>query len=308
MPKIIALSSSFSKNKDLQKEIYKFFPDAILNVQGIRYQGEDLINYIKDADGIVVGLEKIDEAVLKECKNLKIISKYGVGLDSLDLKACEEYNIKIGWTGGVNKRSVSEMALGFMLMLCRNLYRASNRLKNNNWNKNGGIQLSGKTVGIIGLGNIGKDLVELLQPFGCKILVNDIIDQNEYYNKYGLIEVSKNEIYENADFVTVHTPSIKGTTQYMINIDVFKRMKNNAFFINTARGDIVVQDDLKRALGENIIAGAAIDVYQDEPPTDNELLSHENLITTPHIGGNAGEAIYAMGMSAINHLKKFFIK
>ena len=303
--KIVATSPSFSKNRKLQQEIKKYFPDVKLNLEGKRFTKEELIEFIQDADGVVLGLEPFDEDVIKQCPNIKIVSKYGVGLNNIDLEACKRANIAIGWTGGVNKRSVSEMTIGYMLMLARNLYITSNELKNGVWNKSGGFQLSAKTVGIIGVGHIGKDLVRLLKPFGCKILVNDVIDQSDYYKENDLLETTKEDIYKHSDFITIHTP-YDDTTKNMINKESLSMMKKSAYVINSARGGIINEDDLKNALQNGTIAGAAIDAYIEEPPADKELISLPNLICTPHIGGNAKEAVEAMGMSAIKHLVEFF--
>ena len=302
---IVVTSPSFSKNKTLQKKIYSYFPDAKLNLEGKPFNKRELIEYIGEAEGLIVGLDKIDKEVLNGCPNLKIISKYGVGLNNIDLNGCKERNIAIGWSGGVNRLSVAEMTLGYILMLSRNPYITSNQLKRGVWNKNGGFELSGKTVGIIGVGFIGKELIRLLEPFRCKILVNDIINQNRYYKKYNLIESSKDEIYKNADIITLHTP-LNSTTNNMITLKEMKIMKKSAILINSARGGLINEDDLKFALQNNIIAGGAIDVYINEPPTNKELIEIPNLITTPHIGGNSKEAVLAMGMSAIEHLRKFF--
>lgn len=302
---IVVTSPSFSKNKTLQKKIYSYFPNAKLNLEGKPFNKRELIEYIGEAKGLIVGLDKIDKEVLNGCPNLKIISKYGVGLNNIDLNGCKERNIAIGWSGGVNRLSVAEMTLGYILMLSRNLYITSNQLKRGVWNKNGGFELSGKTVGIIGVGFIGKELIRLLEPFRCKILVNDIINQNRYYKKYNLIESSKDEIYKNADIITLHTP-LNSTTNNMITLKEMKIMKKSAILINSARGGLINEDDLKFALQNNIIAGGAIDVYINEPPTNKELIEIPNLITTPHIGGNSKEAVLAMGMSAIEHLRKFF--
>lgn len=299
---IAVTSPSFSSNKTLQQEIYKYFPKAKLNLDGKRFNKKDLIEYIKDADAIIVGLEPIDKEVLEQCPNLKIVSKYGVGLNNIDLEACKKRDITIGWTGGVNKLSVAEMTLGYMLMLCRNLFITSNELKNGIWNKSGGFQLSEKRIGIIGVGYIGKELIRLLKPFNCEILVNDIINQEQYYKENNLKEVSKEEIFKTCDIVTIHTP-FDSTTDNLINKKVFETMKNGSFIINSARGGIINEDDLKYALLNNIIAGAAIDAYVEEPPSDKELLSLPNLICTPHIGGNSREAVEAMGLSAIENLK-----
>ena len=303
--KIVATSPSFSKNKRLQDEIYKYFPDAKLNLEGKRFNKEDLRTYIKDADAVIVGLEPIDKDLLATCPKIKIVSKYGVGLNNIDLDACKEKGIQIGWTGGVNKLSVAEMALGYMLMLSRNLYITSNQLKEGIWNKSGGFQLSGKTVGIIGVGHIGKELIRLLKPFGCKILVNDIVNQNEYYQDNNLVEVTKEELYKESDFITLHIPLDKSTDN-LISLDTMKKMKDSVYLLNTARGGLINEDDLKFALQNNIIAGAGIDAYIEEPPVDKDLLTLPNLICTPHIGGNAHEAVEAMGLSAISHICDFY--
>ena len=189
-------------------------------------------------------------------------------------------------------------------ILLRNLYRTSNLLSNGKWKKDGGVQLTGKTVGIIGVGYIGKEVIRMLQPFNCKIMVNDIVDQKEYYAQNNLIESSKEDIFKKCDVISVHTPLTK-ETKYMLNKSAFNLMKSNAIIINTARGGIVEENDLYEALTQGNIKAAAIDVYEEEPPTNIDLLSLPNLICTPHIGGNAKEAVLAMGMSAIKHLVNY---
>ncbi len=302
---IVATSPSFSRNPRLVSEIKKISETAKLNVDGIRFKGEALYEFIKDSEALIVGLEPITADLLERCPNLKIISKYGVGLDNVDLDACKRLGINIGWKGGVNRLSVAEMSIGFMLMSCRNLYITSNLLKQGTWNKSGGIQLTGKTIGLLGVGYVGKELVRLLEPFGCKILVNDVRDQSEYYLEHGLIETSKEDIFRQADIVSIHMP-LDEFNHNLVNKEVFSIMKPTSFLINTARGGIVNEEDLEEALRNKQIAGAAIDVYMSEPPENQELLLQPNLISTPHIGGNAIEAVEAMGMSAINEVKKFY--
>ena len=301
--KIKVSTVAFSTNILLVKELKKYFNDVTTNEKGVRIPDNKLVEFYKDADGIIVGLEKITAEILDQLPKLKMIAKFGVGLDNIDISACKERGIEIGWTGGVNKRSVSEMALAFMLSLSRNLYITSNQLKSGIWNKNGGAQLTGKTVGIIGVGNIGKELIEILKPFNCNFLLNDVLDINILNYKNALI-VEKNRIYNEADFISIHTPLTK-ETENLINLEVLKKMKSTSFLINTARGGIVNERDLKYALKNGFIAGAALDVYDIEPPNDLELLNLPNLICTPHTGGNAQEAVLAMGLSAIHHLIEY---
>ena len=302
--KIVVVSRTFSNTPELVSELEKNFTEVKLN-KIEKLEGDKLSEFISNAEGAIVALEKIDMNILSKCPNLKIIAKYGVGLDNINQDACLKNNVKIGWTGGVNKLSVAEMSIGFMLSLSRNLFKTSLELKNGKWDKNGGFNLSGKTVGIIGVGNVGKEVVRLLKPFNCSILVNDIIDQKDYYKKEGLREVSKEEMYSQSDIITLHVPLTK-ETKSLINSMVFDHMKPGSIIINTARGFIVDLISLKKALVSGKIGGAAIDVYDEEPPNDKELLLLDNLICTPHIGGNSKESVIAMGMSAINHLKEYF--
>ena len=293
---------AFSKDEKLVNYIKSAgFKNVFTNVAGKRFTQDELIGFLSRCDIAIVGLDQINESILSKVAGLKAISKYGVGLDNIDFEACKKYHIEVLHTQGVNKRSVSELTLGYMLSLFRNIYITSNLLKRGVWQKSGGTQLSGKTVGIIGVGHIGKDLIELLKPFGCKILVNDIIHQDRYYADNNLIETTKEDIFKTADVITVHTP-LDESTKYLINKETLSMMKSTAFVINSARGSIVNQDDLKWALQNGIIAGAAIDPYEVEPPEDNEFISLPNLINTPHIGGNAQEAVEAMGMAAIENI------
>ena len=302
---IKATSTSFSKHPKLRQALLADFPGARFNEGGRIFTKPELIDFIGDADGLVLGLEPVDDEVLAACPNLQIISKYGVGLENLDVEACEKRGVAVSWTGGVNKRSVAEMDLCFMLALARNLYATSIDLKAGTWNKDGGIQLTGKTVGVIGLGHTGSEIVRLLVPFGCTVLGNDIVDKEDFCREAGVRAASKEEIYHNADFISIHTP-LTDLTRNLINRETLARMKSTAFVINTARGPIVNQADLKQALTDGVIAGAALDVYELEPPTDLEFLGLRNLFCTPHIGGNAEQGVMAMGLSAIHHLKEYF--
>lgn len=299
---------AFSKNEKLVDQIKNFgFKNVYLNEPKRRFTKEELIEFLSKCDIAIVGLDKITDEVLSQVPNLKAISKYGVGLDNIDFDACKKHNVQILHTAGVNKRSVAEQALGCMLMLSRNLFVTANDLKRGDWNKSGGTQVSAKIIGIIGVGNIGKDLISLLKPFGCKILVNDIIDQKGYYDEHSLIETTKEDIFKNADIITIHTP-LTSDLKYLINKETLSMMKSSSIVINTARGGLINQDDLKWALQNNIIAGAAIDAYEIEPPEDQDFVNIPNLVSTPHIGGNAKEAVEAMGQAAIDNISNFLVK
>ena len=304
-PKIAVTSISFGKSASLRKELLRFFPNSIFNEGGQRLSGKKLIGFVKDADAAIVGIETIDDSILDHTPKLKIISKYGVGLDSIDQESLKRRGISLGWTGGVNRRSVSELTLCFMLGLCRNVFDSGFKLKQTAWEKDGGHQLSGKTVGIIGCGHIGSDVARLLSPFCCTLLARDIIDKSVFCQEYGATETGLDEVIERSDIITLHVPLTEQTRQ-MVNKSFLQRMKSTAFLVNTCRGEVVDQTALKTALSQSVIAGAALDVFSEEPCTDEDFLSLPNLMVTPHTGGNASEAIEAMGQSAINHLVSFF--
>ena len=304
-PKIAVTSISFGKSAFLREELLRVFPNSFFNDGGHRLSGEELIEFLKDTPAAIVGTETIDDSILERTPKLKIISKYGVGLDNIDYDSLKRRNISLGWTGGVNQRSVSELTLCFMLGLCRNVFGSGFRLKQSAWDKNGGHQLSGKTVGIIGCGHIGSDVARLLSPLGCSLLVRDTIDKSNFCREQRAEVASLEEVIERSDIITLHVPLTELTRQ-MVNKDFLQRMKSTAFLVNTCRGKVVDQKALKNALSQKIIAGAALDVFVEEPPTDVEFLSLPNLMVTPHIGGNAREAVEAMGRSAIDHLVAFF--
>jgi len=305
--RIAVTSTSFSKNITLRKELRKNFPNSVFNEPGIQLSEHQLIRFLKDKDAAIVGTETITEKVLSQTPRLKIISKYGVGLDNIDQKSLKNKNISLGWTGGVNKRSVSELTLCFILGLCRNVFRSGYKLKQSKWEKEGGEQLTGKTIGIIGCGYIGSDLIQLLAPFKCNILVNDIVDKSEFCLKQSAIQTSLENLVSKSDIVSLHVPLTKVTTT-MVNRLFLSQMKPSSYLINTSRGSIVDQPALKKALQQKIIAAAALDVFTDEPPTDEEFLNLPNLMGTPHIGGNAREAVKNMGRCAIAHLVTYFME
>ena len=295
---------SFSKNSILVNKIKKYFKDVNFNFNGVRLDGEELIDFCKDADAIIVGVEKINSSILKRLPNLKYIAKYGVGIDNIDIDSCKERGVIIGWTGGVNKRSVAELTLGYMLILMRNIFSSYSDLKKLRWIKDGGNSLYNKKIGIIGMGNIGQDLIKLLSVFDCEILANDISENPSLSKKLNFKYVTKEFLYRNSDIVTLHVP-LTSSTKKMINTKVFNKMKNSSILINTSRGGVVCEKDLIDALKNKKIHSAALDVFQYEPLKNKELVRLSNIICTPHIAGNSKEAVIEMGNSAITHLINF---
>ena len=304
--KIKVTSRSFSRHPVLKQELLELFPNSVFNADGPETGLPDIVEFLRDADGVILGLEQLNSAVLQQLKNLQIVAKYGVGLDNLDVDAAKELGIAVGWTGGVNKRSASEQALGFMLGLSRNLFFSAFSLKKGKWEKEGGRLLSGSCVGIIGCGHIGTDVVHLLQPFNCRVLICDLLDKRGVVDAYGVTQVSLEKLLAEADVLSLHVP-LTELTHFMVNEEFLQKMKPTSYLVNNSRGPVVNLQSLKKALQQKTIAGSALDVYESEPPDDLEFLALPNLMVTPHIGGSANEAVLAMGRSAISHIREYFL-
>jgi len=259
--------------------------------------------FLFEADFAITALETIDDYILSNLPQLKRISKYGVGLDMVDMQAIRRYDKQLAWKGGVNRRAVAELALTMMLSIIRKIPESQSQISSGVWKQTVGNTLSEKVVGIIGCGNIGQDLVTLLKPFNCRVLVNDIRDYQDFYRCNNLEARTLESLLINSDIVTLHVP-LDGTTKNMISRERLSLMKSNSILINTARGGLIDENALAFALKEKKIAGAGLDVFEVEPPFENELLSCFEVFPTAHIGGSAEEAIVAMGMAAIDGLDR----
>ena len=301
MPSVAVTSRSFSRHPELRALVLARYSDAKFNDDGLSLQGKSLIEYLSGYEKAITALEVFDDSILSHLPNLKVISKYGVGLDMIDLHALKKYGVKLDWSGGVNKRSVSELVVSFAIALLHRAVFANSEVKKGKWYQPKGFQLSNCTFGIIGFGHIGKDLVKLLKPFDCKILAHDIRNFKEFYKKNKVKSVGIEELIKKSDVVTLHLPLNESTKNFM-NEERLQMLKSNAILINLARGGLIDEDVLKKMVLEKRIAGAALDVFEIEPPIDKELLTMDNVLITPHIGGSTEEAILAMGVAAIDGL------
>ncbi len=295
-------SRSFSAHKELRALLVEKYPKAKFNETGTSLRGDALFNFLKDCDKAIIALEPVDQKLVDKLPNLNVISKYGVGLNNLDLKAIKQKDIKVGWSAGVNKRAVAELTLFMALGLLRRGLYSVDFVKRGNWKQIKGLELTNKTFGIVGFGNIGQDLLKLLSPFGCRVLVNDVLD---FPKQEGVEFVDKKTLFKESDVVSVHTP-LDENTEKMVSKQLLASMKKSAYLINTARGGIVDEEALYEALKNEQIAGAAFDVMVVEPPENHKLVTLDNFYLTPHIGGSSEEAILAMGKSAIDGLDSFY--
>jgi D-3-phosphoglycerate dehydrogenase len=303
--KIAVISPLFSKSPELKEKLGTYFPNVKYNSQNNLKTKADIIKYLQNVDGAIVGREEIDKEILEACPQLKIISRYGVGLDNIDTEALERKGVKLGWSGGTNSNAVAEVTLALMLMLFRNLYTSTTLLKQHIWKVDGGSELSGKTIGLFGFGNIAKRVVELLRPFECKILVFNRTQRQEDVVKYNITYAMKEQILREADIISIHLP-ITPESKNLFSTQEFLAMKKSAFIINTARGAIIDEEALRTALQTQEIAGAGLESFVDEPTSNWELVDLPNVICLPHSGAHSKESALKMGYASILHLRNFF--
>ena len=301
MTRVAVTSKSFSQDLFLREQILKRFPDTKFNDDQIQFNRESLIAFLQGVERAIIALETINEDVLSALPDLKVVSKYGVGIDKIDMQAMRRYNVHLGWAAGVNKRSVTELVVGQMIAVLRHLYSSNADVKNGVWQVRKSHQLSTQTVGIVGLGHIGQDLTKLLSAFGCRIIACDIADRRTFAENNGITLMSLNELLASSDIVTLHTP-LDETTRDMIDADAIAQMKRGSILINYARGGIACQNAVREALEKGQLAGAAFDVFDPEPPICRALIEHPCFYASGHIGGSSHEAIQAMGMAAIGGL------
>lgn len=254
--------------------------------------GEQLKNIIPNYHVLIVrSRTKVTREIISAAKNLVVIGRAGVGLDNIDLKAAEEKGIKVLNTPAAPTNAVAELTIGLMITLARKISLADSLMKAGEWPKHRllGIELKGKTLGIIGFGRIGRRVARLATPFQMKIIAYDIADISEVAQSLDVKPVERDQLLRKADFITLHLPLLP-ETWHMMDWNAFKIMKKGVYIINTSRGGIIDENALLRALEENIVAGAALDVYEVEPPTNKKLISNPRIVCTPHIGAMTAEA------------------
>ncbi len=253
---------------------------------------QELITRVKDYDVIIVrSRTKITKEVIDNAAQAKIIARVGVGLDNIDTVEAQKKNIEVINAGEASVNAVSELVLGFMFSLSRNIPIANSATKQGKWIKKDliGMELKGKYLGIIGLGKIGRNVARLARGLRMNLIGYDVIpiDKN-FVQEVSLITTDLRTLIESSDYITCHVPFTE-QTRHLINKEMLSRMKNGSFLINTSRGEVIDEQALVDCLKHKRIGGAALDVYETEPPTNKEMLELDNLICTPHIGAQTKE-------------------
>lgn len=265
--------------------------DVHYNATGKAYTHEEFKALSKDADAIIVGVDKMDREMMEGCPNLKAVCKFGVGTDNIDLDYAKERNIHVGRCVGSNSRSVAEHVLSMMFMEAKNLYTSVRDVKQHGWNKPTGREIYGKKLGIIGFGMIGKYLAEYAYGCGMEVYAYDAFaiaeeTARQYHAQISTLE----DILTDCDYISLHVPLLE-STRNMISTEEFKKMKKDACLLNAARGGIVNEEALYEALKKKEIRSACFDVYSSEPPReDDKLLTLDNFLLTPHTAARSMES------------------
>jgi D-3-phosphoglycerate dehydrogenase len=253
-------------------------------------------------EGLILGTEKFTRPHFEKSKRLRVICKYGVGTDNINMNAAEEYAVKVLNLPGINCAAVAEMALGLMFCAARRIAEGDRLLRKGTWKQLLGFPLKGKTLGMIGTGAIGMTLVRMVAGLEMKILAYDILQSEELLNIGGEY-ASLNDLLRKSDFITLHLPS-NDKTFHLLSENEFNLMKNRAILINTSRGPIVDEKALYHALKAKKIAGAGLDVFEKEPPFESEILQLDNVVCTPHISAYTHETLRCMDEESVKAVSR----
>lgn len=290
MEEVLITTPTFAKYSD---RAVKILQDAGLKVVRVKQPINDdneIINYLGNTVAIIAGLEPITEKVINSAKNLKVIAKHGIGVDNIDLNAARQRNVVVANAPGTNCEAVADLVFGLALSLARKIPEANNIVRSGQWPKMIGHSVWEKTIGIIGLGAIGRSVVRRAHGFNMTILGYDICYDQNFIRSENVKIVSIDELLRESDFITIHVP-LNDSTRNLISLAQLKMMKPTAYLINTSRGGIVNEQELYEALKNGYIAGAALDVFEKEPPIGCPLLTLPNVIATPHMGGYTDQAL-----------------
>ena len=276
--------------------------ELVLNPFDRTMTEDELIERIQDANAMIAGSDKVTRKVLEAAKGtLKIVAKQGVGYNTIDVAAAKEFGIAVTITPGANSKSVADLTMGLILSAARNIPAMDRAVRSGKWYRHTGTELSGKILGIVGMGHIGGEVAKRAYAFGMQIIAYDVYPNEVYKKDYGVQYETLDTLFHTADFISLHAPALP-ETDGMVNRDRLKMMKQSAYLINAARGELVKESDLTEALEKGEIAGAALDVYASEPPAVTELMRCENITFTAHAGAYTHEAIVGAGVMAAEEI------
>ncbi len=304
--KVLITSNSFGKFDSKPRELMESLGWEVV---GNRYHHimneEEMIGEVPGVDAIILGSDTVSKKVLEKADKLKIISRYGVGIDNIDLEEAKKRNIEVTITRNCNTEAVADYAIGLMLSVMRHISTVDKNLKAGTWQKETGINLCHKTVGVVGLGSIGRQVVKRLKGFDCKILGYDKFLDEAYCKENDITVMEPEEIFKKADIITLHVPGNPDGTP-LVGEKELASMNKNTVLINTARASLVDEEALIEALAEHRIYGYGTDVFKGEPHINEKFENLDNVVLSPHTAAVSVEAINLMTNTAVDHILEYF--
>ena len=306
MKKILVTPRSLTKGGDPALDLLtgEGF-ELVFSTPGSMPQKDELIRLLPGCVGYLAGVEPISAAVLETAADLKVISRNGTGINTIDLQAAQRLNIEIMRAEGANARGVAELTLGMILGLIRSIPFSDARMKREMWERRKGLELQERTLGLIGCGKIGQLVSQLALAFGMDVLAYDAFPDQQFTPGSNFRFAALEEVLANSDIISFHCPEqVDGRP--ILDRDRLSRLKSGVFVVNTARASLIDEAGILDGLIEGRIAGLALDVYDREPPDTGPLLTHDRVIATPHIGGYTAESVSRATMAAVENLLKYF--
>jgi phosphoglycerate dehydrogenase-like enzyme len=290
-----------SYGAELRAELERQVREVRYNDLGRPLRAAELRERIEGCAGLLAGLDEVDAGVLAT-PGLRVVARYGAGVDRVDLAAAERHGVVVTNTPGANAAAVAELTLALMLLLCRPVLASVAAVRAGRWPALPGRELGARTVGLLGLGRVGSLVAERVAALGATVLACDPAVGAQAAARHGARLVARDELLARADLLSLHLP-VTAETRGIVDEDLLGRLRPGALLVNTARGELVDEDALVRALDDGRLAGAALDTLQEEPPgPDHPLAGRDDVIVTSHLGGQTAEATAAMGRAATGDL------
>jgi D-3-phosphoglycerate dehydrogenase len=298
--KVLVTPTSYARHDPKLKEVLESaVGQVVYNPTGRPLTSAELCELLPGCDGYIAGLDVIDRAALQAGDRLRVIARYGVGVEKVDLEAARERGIRVTNTPGANSVSVAELTTGLMIALARQIPTAIARTRAGEWPRLSGVTLEGKTAGLLGLGSIGKQVARRLLAFDCHVIAYDPVPDEDFARRYGIQLLPQEEVVRRADFLSLHLPVVP-ETRAMVNAALLECMKPGSYLINTARGELIDEAALLAVLESGHLSGAALDCFGVEPPeAESPLLKLAQVLVTPHMGAHTDGATNAMGWQAL---------
>lgn len=298
--KVVATTVTFGKfNKEPVERLTEAGCEVITNKKGRPFSEEEIIEASTGADALIVGTDKVTENVINQLDDsVKIIAKHGVGFDSINLEAARERKIFVTNVPGSNSNEVADLAIGFLISLARNIPIGNKELREGIWNKRAGVSMKGKTIGVVGTGAIGLEVIKRTTGFNMNVLAFDLRENSEAIS-LGAKYVDKETLLRESDFITLHLPNTSDT-HHFIGRNELEVMKDNALLVNTARAGLVDYTALDKALTDGALQGYATDDFEEEPTPYLDIFDHDNVIVSPHIGATTIDANLIMGNGVVD--------